>query len=500
MKKKTLSLFLVLIMCLSLMPAGVFAQDAVQEQTPEQTETVIDPEQQEPDAEQEESAGVEQDEEEAHVSENDAVATLQAMIDDLPEQVTEENADAVTAQLAAIEDAMEDMTDEQLDKLEADRYEAAVEALAQLGGEDTPAIMAAANAVTKYDLWVGGVQVTSENKDNIPGVYSGKASYDPDTKILTLDNATINKTGAFKESYATRNSAIYCLQMYGNYNKPVVEKIELIGSNRVTYTGNWPTASGTFSMIYAECNYFTITGTGSLEVTAGDCTSDLPFYSNAIYCSGRLTIDNTTVTAYSGNSNAVDRDNSAISSGYYGGDLILKNAKVTSGSKRKMTNQPASSSGFKYSELKDYRTLTIVPTDGHEHYICGGQYKCNATHAEESSLTKFTEWSNASELPKDAGSYYLTTDVTLSEAWTPTADINLCLNGHKISGPDGSDVIFVTNGREVTVSDCGSDTAASSEARIYHEDGASGNGVKVAGGGHIQSVRWQDHLKYLRCK
>ena len=47
MKKKTLSLFLVLIMCLSLMPAGVFAQDAVQEQTPEQTETVIDPEQQE---------------------------------------------------------------------------------------------------------------------------------------------------------------------------------------------------------------------------------------------------------------------------------------------------------------------------------------------------------------------------------------------------------------------------------------------------------------------
>ena len=111
MKKKTLSLFLVLIMCLSLMPAGVFAQDAVQEQTPEQTETVIDPEQQEPDAEQEESAGDEQDEEEAHVSENDAVATLQAMIDDLPEQVTEENADAVTAQLAAIEDAMEDMTD-----------------------------------------------------------------------------------------------------------------------------------------------------------------------------------------------------------------------------------------------------------------------------------------------------------------------------------------------------------------------------------------------------
>lgn len=42
MKKKTLSLFLVLVMCLSLMPAGVFAQDTVTVQ--EQTETVSDTE------------------------------------------------------------------------------------------------------------------------------------------------------------------------------------------------------------------------------------------------------------------------------------------------------------------------------------------------------------------------------------------------------------------------------------------------------------------------
>ena len=47
MKKKTLSLFLVIVMCLTFMPTGVFAQDASSVQTPEQTATVIDSEQQE---------------------------------------------------------------------------------------------------------------------------------------------------------------------------------------------------------------------------------------------------------------------------------------------------------------------------------------------------------------------------------------------------------------------------------------------------------------------
>ena len=47
MKKKTLSLFMVLVMCLTLMPTGVFAQDTASGQTTEQTAMGTDPEQQE---------------------------------------------------------------------------------------------------------------------------------------------------------------------------------------------------------------------------------------------------------------------------------------------------------------------------------------------------------------------------------------------------------------------------------------------------------------------
>ena len=42
--------------------------------------------------------------------------------------------------------------------------------------------------VISYNLWVGGIQVTSENCDDIPSVTEGTASYDPESGTLMLDN------------------------------------------------------------------------------------------------------------------------------------------------------------------------------------------------------------------------------------------------------------------------------------------------------------------------
>ncbi len=42
--------------------------------------------------------------------------------------------------------------------------------------------------VISYNLWVGGIQVTSENCDDIPSVTEGTASYDPESATLMLDN------------------------------------------------------------------------------------------------------------------------------------------------------------------------------------------------------------------------------------------------------------------------------------------------------------------------
>ena len=75
----------------------------------------------------------------------------------------------------------------------------------------------------KYDLWVGGVQVTSANKDNIvvPGA-TGSATYDPDTKTLTLNNFSYTGEGRVTQYY---NAAISTDSI--NLN------VKLVGTNTI---------------------------------------------------------------------------------------------------------------------------------------------------------------------------------------------------------------------------------------------------------------------------
>ena len=54
----------------------------------------------------------------------------------------------------------------------------------------------------EYNIWIGGVQVTDENKDNIPGVTEGKVSYNPSTKTLKFEGA-----GGFKREGKTAGDA-----------------------------------------------------------------------------------------------------------------------------------------------------------------------------------------------------------------------------------------------------------------------------------------------------
>ena len=60
------------------------------------------------------------------------------------------------------------------------------------GGSDNPGYLTYAE-IEKYDLWVGGVQVTDLNRSNIP-IAQGTAKYNKKSKLLTLNNATITAT------------------------------------------------------------------------------------------------------------------------------------------------------------------------------------------------------------------------------------------------------------------------------------------------------------------
>ena len=129
MKKKILSLFLALAMCLSLLPTAAFAADGAQYPA-EPGEEILAPEQlgdpeKDPDPEQEEQQA------DPSVKQDEAVAAVQALMDALPGEVTADNADELQAQLMAIDAALEALSDEQLAQF-LTRYEAVCEALSSL--------------------------------------------------------------------------------------------------------------------------------------------------------------------------------------------------------------------------------------------------------------------------------------------------------------------------------------------------------------------------------
>ena len=117
-----------------------------------------------------------------------------------------------------------------------------------------------------YGIYIADKPVTTLNYKDLTSIYgvSGSASYDPDTKTLTLDNATIE-----------RNST----DGTGIVNKTVTDfTVKLIGNNTVT--------ADLASMVLNQTS--TITGDGSLHLTSKRfCGLDME--------SASVTIDNTSL-------------------------------------------------------------------------------------------------------------------------------------------------------------------------------------------------------------
>ena len=93
-----------------------------------------------------------------------------------------------------------------------------------------------------------------------------------------------------------------------------------------------------------------------------------------------------------------------------------------------------------------------------------------------------TSWEKDTELPADAGSYYLTKNVTLTAEWEPKSGTTLCLNGHSITlNAAGAVIDMQVYGTIFTLYDC------QKNGTITHgKDGTgttyNGCGVVVGGG------------------
>ena len=137
MRKRITSLFLVLALCLTLLPTPALAEEAGAAQETQDSTEVGD------------GYTIEEDTAVQGKGENDkAVQTVQALIDALPaaEDISDANADEVSGQLDAIDEAKQALPEEQAARLDLTGYDAAAAAVLALAGEpdaNEPALLAA---------------------------------------------------------------------------------------------------------------------------------------------------------------------------------------------------------------------------------------------------------------------------------------------------------------------------------------------------------------------
>lgn len=166
------------------------------------------------------------------------------------------------------------------------------------------AIVGTASA-DSYGLYVGGVEVTDENKADILG--NGTAVYNSEANKLTLNNANI--TEAYDFSSSNGWYAGICVIRSGL-------KILLEGSNSIKFSKDKAV------YIYGiESDYdITFSGTGSLNI---ELTSTLP-YCGIRTNNGDVTINGGEITVSSQNKDAVRSDKK---------DIVINGGKLTVSSK-----------------------------------------------------------------------------------------------------------------------------------------------------------------------
>ena len=161
----------------------------------------------------------------------------------------------------------------------------------------------------EYNLWVAGNQVTAWNKDNILG--DGTASYDPLTKMLTLNGATITDT-------SNKRSGIYSmldsLTITGSGENQVTGSVNgIFASGNLTIDGSVK-AVGDDNGIYAE-NEIVIGNNADVQVAGNGNRSDEDGHGDGIYSnSASVTVNGGTVTA-TGSNFGIMGENAVINGG-----------------------------------------------------------------------------------------------------------------------------------------------------------------------------------------
>ena len=283
--------------------------------------------------------------------------------------------------------------------------------------------------VVKYDVWVGGIQVNSQNKDTI----QDGVSYNPAAKTLTLNAATI--TGAPNRQY-TSNITDAC----GIYAKHDLT-IKLSGTN--TVSGSTETQdNGNYGIFVSGRLTFTSDSNGSITVSGGESSNNGNAWVPGVYASG-ITVKNCNVTAMGG-----------TASDSYPVAYAMSKAPTLVGAEVVATNTTnradgATENNYSASSISRYKYLKIEKTTGEDTTVAA------PVIAPEGGY--FTGSQNVTiSCPTDGATIYYTTDgsdpqeLTTQQTYSSANPISFTITEGKTikafasKGEQKSDVVTAT--------------------------------------------------------
>lgn len=299
--------------------------------------------------------------------------------------------------------------------------------------------------VTTYDIWVGGTQVTSANKTDIPaasGTNTGTASYDPDENTLTLNGYTyegdcatkistihavvfatglpslkviIRGTVNIKQTDSTNNSIS---MLYGMYIY-CTGTAEIIGEGEspklIATVGNTPNISGS-----AAAAIMLSADPGKIKDVSVEARSlATSSWGGSYGIDGAIQYTNSTVEAYGGTNPSGQSAGikcSGSSSSFVNSTIVAVGSTSNNGSTNSYgifsNSQSLSNYGTSYFELKGYKA-------GIDCFLC--DYTNNA------SVKGWTEYDMSDDpvaitIPKTPDEYKVVKITPHSHSFTYTVD------------------------------------------------------------------------------
>ena len=221
-------------------------------------------------------------------------------------------------------------------------------------------------------------------------------------------------------------------------------------------------------------------------------------YGGAIYVNSTAVLTVSGDTVVTGN-----KRNSATNNLHMAGTSLLSvkdlgdNAEIgISGAVRAISHETTDVSDNFFSDSADYDViyrdgkLHLAEAFSHVHCECG---KADCTDAAHKKIT-YMAWTDAASLPT-SGNYCLTKDVTISKEVNLKEDLNLCLNGHKVTGTTAAVRFYSTSGSNnevLTITDCTAKTENGTyKAGGFYNNhntntGAAGGAFFVRAGGTLK--------------